>query len=168
VGDWTVFLATCAGCAATLAGLLFVASQLHLDVFADQTNRWAALAQSTLTALSAVLGLSLTFLIPRLPLDVRAAVTIVVTLGGLWRTVQIWWPVVRIADAGRWRRFEQSFWLLIVPIAVYVYLMVGGVQLAQGTESDGLITIASAFLGLFAISLGNSWRLVVAVRGKTP
>jgi len=42
MGDWNVFFATSAGSAATLVGLLFVATQLHLGVFADPKNRWAA------------------------------------------------------------------------------------------------------------------------------
>jgi hypothetical protein len=64
MGDWNVFFATSAGSAATLVGLLFVATQLHLGVFADPKNRWAALAQSTLTILSVNFALSLFFLMP--------------------------------------------------------------------------------------------------------
>ena len=49
MGDWNLFFATTAGSSATLVGLLFVATQLHLGVFSDPKNRWAALAQGTLT-----------------------------------------------------------------------------------------------------------------------
>ncbi len=35
MGDWNLFFATSAGSAATLLGLLFVAMQLHLDVYKD-------------------------------------------------------------------------------------------------------------------------------------
>jgi hypothetical protein len=52
MGDWNLFFATAAGTAATLLGLLFVATQLHVEVFTDPTNRWTALAQTTLTMLS--------------------------------------------------------------------------------------------------------------------
>jgi predicted benzoate:H+ symporter BenE len=58
MGDWSLFFATCGGSSATLAGLIFVATQLHEDAFTDPTNRWTALAQTTLTLLSGVLGLS--------------------------------------------------------------------------------------------------------------
>jgi hypothetical protein len=163
MGDWNVFLATCAGSAATLAGLLFVATQLHIDVFTDRTNRWAALAQSTLTILSSVLALSLTFLIPMLPLQVKAEVAMAVAAVALIRTVRLWWPVVRIAEKGRWHRIEQSFWLLLVPILVYIYLLFGTILLFRGDQIDGLITEAVSFLAMFAVSLRNSWRLVISV-----
>ena len=163
MGDWNIFFATCAGSAATLAGLLFVATQLHLEVFTDQTNRWAALAQSTLTILSSVLGLSLAFLIPQLPLQVKGEVVIAVAGIVLFRTVRLWWPVVRLAEKGRLQRIEHSFWLLLVPILVYIYLLVGASLLLRGDQTDGLITTAGSFLAMFAISLRNSWRLVVSV-----
>ena len=163
MGDWNVFFATCAASAATLAGLLFLATQLHLDVFTDPSNRWAALAQSTLTILSSVLGLSLTFLIPRLPLQVKADAVIVIVVIVLFRTVRLWWPVVRLAEKGRWQRIEQSFWLLLVPILVYFYLLVGAILLLTGDQVDGLITDAGSFLAMFAVSMRNSWRLVVTV-----
>ncbi len=162
MGDWNLFFATCAGSAATLAGLLFVATQLHVDVFVDPKNRWAALAQSTLTVLASVLGLSLSFLIPQLPTDVRADLVIAVSVLVFWRTVRVWWPVVRIGERGRWKRLERSFWLLLVPLAVYIYLLIGAVQLARGDQTDGLITVAGAFLSMFGLALRNSWRLVVS------
>ena len=166
MGDWNLFFATCAGSAATLAGLLFVATQLHSDVFTDPTNRWAAVAQSTLTILSSVLGLSLSFLIPELPQQVRAELVIGVSVLVMWRTFRIWWPVVRLGQKGRWQRFQQSFWLLIIPILIYVYLLYGSVQLLRGDQIDGLIAVASSFLSMFAISVRNSWRLVATVTQK--
>ncbi|HEX6489018.1 MAG TPA: hypothetical protein VF137_09155 [Candidatus Dormibacteraeota bacterium] len=167
MSDWTPFFATAAGSAATLAGLIFVATQLHVDAFADPTNRWTAVAQSTLTLLSSVLGLSLMFLMPRVPLAVRAQVMMIVTAVVLWRTVRLWWPVVRVGEKGRLKRLEQSFWLLLLPLAAYGYLLVGAVQLLLGDEADGLISVAGAFLTNFAISLRNSWRLVTVAVHET-
>jgi hypothetical protein len=162
VSDWTAFFATAGGSSATLAGLIFVATQLHEEAFADPANRWTALAQSTLTLLSSSLGLSLAFLIPTLPIRVRAELAISLVALMLWRTIRVWLPVVRLGERGRWRRFEQSFWLLLLPIAAALYLLVGGVQLLSGDQADGLITVAGAILSVFAISLRNSWRLVSA------
>ena len=87
MGDWNLFFATASGTAATLVGLLFVASQLHVDVFADERNRWAALAQSTLTSLSVVFVVSLFFLVPQVPLPVRGEITAVVMAVASWRLV---------------------------------------------------------------------------------
>ncbi len=160
MGDWSLFFATCGGSAATLAGLIFVATQLHEDTFTDPTNRWTALAQTTLTLLSSVLGLSLAFLIPGLPLRVRSYLTIAVAALVLWRTFRTWWPVVRLGEQGRRRRFEQSFWLLVLPITIALYLLFGALQLVRADQADGLISVSGAFLSVFAVSLRNSWRLV--------
>jgi hypothetical protein len=166
MGDWNLFFATCAGSAATLTGLIFVATQLHLDTFTDPKNRWTALAQSTLTLLSSVLGLALAFLIPGFVDEVRANLILAVTALVLWRTFRIWWPVFRIGERGGWTRVQQSFWLLVLPLVVYAYLTLGAVQLLRGDRADGLISAAGAFLSIFAIGLRNSWRLVsVARRG---
>lgn len=167
MSDWTPFFATSGGSSATLAGLIFVATQLHVDAFRDPANRWTALAQSTLTLLSSAFGLSLAFLIPTFPLRVRADLTIALVALILSRTVRVWWPVVRIGERGRLARLEQSFWLLLLPIAAGLYLLIGGVQLFGGDEANGLITVAGAILAIFAISLRNSWRLVsAALKGR--
>jgi hypothetical protein len=108
MGDWNVFFATSAGSAATLVGLLFVATQLHLGVFADPKNRWAALAQSTLTILSVNFALSLFFLMPILGPQIRGEVVVLAVAVAIWRGVRIWWPVVRITESGRRHRLAQS------------------------------------------------------------
>lgn len=164
VGDWNLFFATAAGSAATLVGLLFVATQLHIEVFKDPMNRWAALAQATLTILSVIFILALFFIVP-LPnssLRIRGEIIVIVVGFSLWRTIAGWWPVVRIAERGRRHRIVQSFWLLILPLIVYAYLVMGALELIQ-EQSDGTLTVGSALLALFAIALRNAWRLVVAV-----
>ena len=161
MGDWNLFFATAAGSAATLVGLLFVATQLNLAIFKDPTNRWAALAQSSLTVLSLIFIVALFFLIPALDLRARGDIIVIVVTFAVWRTVTIWWPVVKIAEKGRRHRLAQSFWLLIVPFLIYAYLITGAIQLIQENVSATL-TVASAFLALFAVALRNSWRLVVS------
>jgi len=164
LGDWNLFFATAAGSAATLVGLLFVATQLHIEVFKDPTNRWAALAQSTLTILSVIFLMALFFVmpIPNPSLHIRGDFTVIVVVLALWRTISSWLPVMKATGKGRWHRLVQSFWLLIVPLIWYAYLLRGAVQLIQ-EQSDGTLTVGFALLALFAISLRNAWRLVVAV-----
>lgn len=165
---WAPFFATSGGSAATLAGLIFVATQLHVESFRDPANRLTALAQSTLALLSSALGISLAFLVPTFPLQARADLTLVLVALILGRTVQVWWPVVRIGEKGWPARLEQSFWLLLLPIAAAAYLLAGGIQLVLGDQPDGLISVAGAILLVFAISFRNSWRLVsAATRNRT-
>ena len=165
MGDWNLFFATAAGTAATLVGLIFVATQLHVEVFADQTSRWSALAQSTLSILSIVFGLSLVSLIPGFSLQLRGGITGLVVAIALWRVLRTWWPVFRIRQQGGWHRFTQSVWLLILPVIAYAFLLFSAVQLMSG-DATALINVASAFMALFAIALRNAWRLVLAVERK--
>jgi hypothetical protein len=162
VGDWNMFFAVSAGSAATLLGLLFVATQLHLDVFTDRANRWTALAQSTLTILSVAFALSLFMLMPGVPSQVRAEVIALVVAFSLWRTFRSWWPVFRLADAGRAHRLGQSVQLLILPVVVYLYLLFSAILLLRG-DTSALFNIGGGFLSAFAVSLRNAWRLVVNV-----
>jgi hypothetical protein len=162
VGDWNLFFATTAGSSATLVGLLFLATQLHIDVFTDSQNRWAALAQATLTMLSVDFVLSLFFLVPQVSLQGRGLIALVVIAVAIWRSIAIWWPVVRIVEKGRRHRLAQSFWLLVLPVVAYVYTAIGAGQVVDG-QSASVLTVASGIVLLFAISLRNAWRLVVSV-----
>ncbi len=157
-----MFFSVSAASSATLVGLLFVATQLHLEVFTDPTNRWSALAQSTLTILSVDFSLSLFMLMPVVPPVVRAEVIAGVVAFGLWRTFRSWWPVVRLVDTGRAHRLAQSVQLLILPVIVYVYLLFSAVLLWRG-DNSAIINIGGGFLAAFAVSLRNAWRLVVNV-----
>jgi hypothetical protein len=122
MGDWNLFFATSAGSAATLVGLLFVATQLHLGVFKDPASRWGALAQVTLTVLAVNFALSLFLIMPVFTLGARGDVILVVVLFAVYRSVRIWWPVVRLGQQGRRHRIAQSFWLLILPFVAYADL----------------------------------------------
>jgi len=166
MGDWNVFFATTAGSAATLVGLLFVATQLHLGALADPKNRWAALAQSTLTILSIAFALSASFLIPMLSPQVRGEIILLVVVVALWRTVRIWWPVVRLTETGRAHRLAQSIWLLLLPVVIYAYLLFGAVGFLKG-DTTAVFDVGGAMLSLFAVALRNAWRLVVNVERES-
>ncbi len=162
-----MFFSVSAASAATLVGLLFVATQLHLGVFADPKNRWAALGQSTLTILATAFVMSLAFLIPSLDAQLRGEIVVVAVVFATWRTILIWWPVFRLQERGRVHRFAQSFWLLVLPFAVYTYLLTGGLGLLRG-QSGAILNVGYALLALFSIALRNAWRLVVNVEREDP
>jgi len=167
MGDWNLFFATTAGSAATLVGLLFVATQLHLGVFSDPKNRWAALAQSTLTILATAFALSASFLIPILSIQVRGQISLAVAVFSIYRGIRVWWPVFRREDRDRRHMFVQSFWLLLLPFAVYVYLISGAVGLLRG-DTTAILNVGGAVLSMFIVALRNTWRLVVNVEQDEP
>ena len=167
MGDWNLFFATTAGSAATLVGLLFVATQLHIGVFSDPKNRWAALAQSTLTILATAFALSLSFLIPALNTQVRGEIILGGAAVAIWRGIRIWWPVFRLRDRDRRHLLVQSFWLLLLPFVVYAYLVTGGVGLLRG-DTTAIYNVSGALLSMFVLALRNTWRLVVNVEQEEP
>ena len=167
MGDWNLFFATTAGSAATLVGLLFVATQLHIGVFSDPKNRWAALAQSTLTILATAFALSLSFLIPTLNLQVRGEIILAGAAFAIWRGIRIWWPVFRLRDRDRRHLFVQSFWLLLLPFVVYIYLLTGAVGLLHG-DTLAIYNVSGGLLLMFVLALRNTWRLVVNVEQDEP
>ena len=167
MGDWNLFFATAAGSAATLVGLLFIATQLHLGVFSNPENRWAALGQGTLTILATVFALTLSFLIPSLSPQAHGYIILGAVAFASWRTVRVWWPVFRLTEKGRFHRLAQSFWLLMLPFVAYAYLAYGAWGLLNG-ESGAVLDVGGAVLVLFAISLRNAWRLVVNVEQQGP
>jgi len=167
MGDWNLFFATTAGSAATLVGLLFVATQLHINVFSDPKNRWAALAQNTLTILATAFALSLSFLIPSLNTRARGEIILGGAAFAVWRGIRIWWPVFRLRDRDRRHLFVQSFWLLVVPFIVYFYLLTGAIGLLRG-DTLSIYNVSGALLSMFVLALRNTWRLVVNVEEDEP
>src|SRR5260370_18512973 len=167
MGDWNLFFASSAGSAATLVGLLVVAAQLHIGVFSDPKNRWAALAQSTLTILATAFALSLSFLIPALNTQVRGEIILAGAAFAIWRGIRIWWPVFRLRDRDRRHLFVQSFWLLFLPFVVYVYLMTGGVGLLRG-DTTAIYNVSGGLLRLFVLAFRNTSRLVVHMWREKP
>ena len=74
--------------------------------------------------------------------------------------------MVRITESGRRHRLAQSFWLLILPDVVYVYLLTGAVGLLN-YDPFAVLNVGGALLSLFLICLRNAWRLVVNVEQES-
>jgi hypothetical protein len=166
----TTFYVVCAGTAATLVGLLFVAVQIGPSlVTAGRVGTRHAIARSTFTVFAFVFMLSTFFLIPTLTLRVRAITVIAAGAGGILRAVRTWLPVWRDKFQGRIElRLWQTAWLLVGPVVTYAVLVMAG---ARGLHSADVMrfdnTVAYVFVVLFVIGLRNSWNLLVEGR-NTP
>ena len=55
----------------------------------------------------------------------------------------------------------------MLPFAVYVYLLTGGLGLLRG-QAGAILNVGYALLALFSIALRNAWRLVVNVEQDEP
>jgi UDP-N-acetylmuramyl pentapeptide phosphotransferase/UDP-N-acetylglucosamine-1-phosphate transferase len=160
----TTFYAVCAGAAATLVGLLFVAVQIGPPlVRSGPVGRRHAMARSTFAVFATIFGLSLYLLVPNQPSRTRAIVAIAVCALGVVRSIRTWIPVWRDKLQGRIEfRLWQTAWLLIGPVLAYADLAKAAVTELGSPHTHVLDTAARlVFIVLFAVALRNSWNLLV-------
>lgn len=163
--DWTTFYVAVAGAGATLAGLLFVAIQINLEMLvADLGNRWRATARSTFAIYVLLIVVSLLFLIPSLDQFGQGLTLIIAAVFGIYRGVRTWWPVWVSSWHKHSERLLQTAWYLIGPTLAYVALIVYGINLYNGNNPNGVhLAVGVIFVALFGIALRNSWNLVFEV-----
>ncbi len=161
--DYSSFYLASSGAAATLLGLLFIAIQFNIDVFAtDPTNRWRAMARSTFAIYVLLFALPLVFLIPGMSGVAQGWALILGAVFGIYRAFRTWWPVWRAALQRRGERWIQLLRLLVGPLVVYVILILNGTDLVRRQPAAGpLAGSALGLVGLFVIALTNSWNLLV-------
>jgi len=163
--DWNTFYLAICGAAATLMGLLFVAIQFNIDIFAsDVSNRWRAVARSTFDNFVVIFLLSLFFLVPGVESQVQGVIVILIAIISGVRVAVNWLPVWRGVFQGSRERLLQLAWRLVGPLIGYAVIANFGWQLLQGHQSVlDQQYFAYAMLGLFAVVLRNSWNLLVEV-----
>ncbi len=159
--DINIFYSVLAGATATLLGLLFIAVQPNIDIlFNDSKRHWKALAFSTFQSYGLILVVSLFAFVPLLRMQVLLGACAV----GIWRQLATWLPEWRLKTSGRWSRLRETFWLLIGPVSIYLWLIYLAFQLIRGKGSEGTETnIAVALIILLSVVLRNSWRLLVEI-----
>jgi hypothetical protein len=159
---WGIFFAATLGAAATLAGLLFVAVSINLDLVVLNT-RLLARAGETLVGLVLSLVASAAELVPE-PVEVSAVglLVVCVIVGALALRVQLrhgpdrpsdpwWWFAVRIATVQ----------LVALPAAVgCVSVLLGG--------GGGLRWIALGVIAGFALTVYSAWVLLVEIVRQGP
>ena len=92
LGDWSAFYGAVAQVSGSLIGLLFVSLSVRIEILRDGAlGHLRELALQTFNDLVAVLVLSLTLLVPRIPLAVASALTAVVGLRNLVRLARSAW-----------------------------------------------------------------------------
>jgi hypothetical protein len=158
------FYEVCAGAAATLVGLLFVAVQIGPPIRTPgRVNPRHAMARSTFTVFSTIVIVSLLYIVPDTSVQFSAILTIAAAVIGVIRSVRTWIPVWRDKFAGRIEfRLWQTAWLLITPVIAFALLAWGAVrQLEIGRGAVLNVNTGFTFILLFVIGLRNSWNLLV-------
>jgi hypothetical protein len=164
VADWIPFLVTVSAASATLAGLLFVAIQLNIDALVNKPgSRWFAVARSTFATYTLLLLVPLVLVLPNTDQSAAAVVLVLAAVAGAYGAIRNWLPVWR-SFLHHQERLWQSFWLLFSPLVFYLLLGWNGYQLASASDPKvALRFIGYVLIGLFAIALRNSWRILVEV-----
>ena len=163
------FYGICAGAAATLVGLLFVAVQIGPPlVGAGPIARRHAMARSTFTIFAILFALSLFLMLPVESNRARAFVLLAAALLGAFRSIRTWLPVWGDKLQGRIQfRLWQTAWLLIGPLVAYAFLALAAVQ-QLGSSDPKIIDLGAAgwIIMLFLLGVRNAWELLV--EGSAP
>ncbi len=163
--DWTNFFIATAGASATLLGLLFVAIQLNMEALAaDPQSRWRALARSTFNHFVSIFILSLLMLFLSANDQVSSLMLMVVAGLGLIRLLLNWLPIWKRAFQTRSERIIELAWWLASPAAAYLAMGFFAAEIVKGGPAPvHQQNIGYCIVGLFAITLRNSWKLLIEV-----
>lgn len=168
--DWSNFYSVTAGASATLLGLLFVATQMHIGTLtADPSGRWNAVARSTFYNYLLLFALSLLMLFPTSDIGFVGSVILVIGGVGAYRLLVVWAPVWRGIFKGRREKVVEILWWLASPLLTYLALGNLGLEMLRRGTSLGLQqVIGYCVVVLFGIVLRNSWRLLVEMSSEEP
>jgi len=160
VGHWHDFYLMAGTAAVTLAGLLFVAISLHVEVLVDPTREHLlGLARATLMSFTFVLTLSLTMLVPA-P-DMRVTGVTWLAFGGVFFALTLRQMIRSPAHHTYFSRglFRRR---LFLPLLGYVWTAAAGWLLLR-RQPEGLFLVVGALSTLLGNAVGTSWDLLVRV-----
>jgi hypothetical protein len=168
--DWNNFYTATAGASATLLGLLFVATQMHIGTLTkDPSGRWNAVARSTFYNYLLLFALSLLMLFPASDSRFIGSVILAISGVGAYRLLVVWAPVWRGIFKGRSEKVIEILWWLASPLLTYIALGDLGLEMLRQGMSLGLqLVIGYLVVVLFGIVLRNSWRLLVEMSSDEP
>jgi hypothetical protein len=160
---WRDFYIVSGTAAATLVGLLFVGLSLHLGAVLSRPEV-RALARMTLANFGLMLFLSLFMLIPQ---SATATSRFLIT-GGIFSIAVIVPSLLstirsRTRTLGRWEPYVRS----ATSAVAYAAVIVAGWLLGCGSLDAAFRTLLVVVLVLAAVSLRNSWDLLVSVGAAT-
>jgi hypothetical protein len=163
VQEWQLFYATIAGSSATLVGLLFVALSVNPDAVNSAKDAGIRLlARQTFTTFLYIIGIALTFLIPRqVPLGIGLPLALISILG-----LRITLAELRAAQGSATQGTGVRNVLRRVALKVAAFLLLMAIALGVLVWANGAILglmVAPMLILLISASL-NTWVLLVAVQ----
>src|SRR5574341_885176 len=161
--SWSNFYLLIGTAAATLAGLMFVALSLAMNVITDITSEMFDLfITPTILYLASALMLAATMLVPVFTPLTLALALFLLGVVGMWITVAY---VRSLIAVGRTRGdFHWSDWIgeVILPLVSYPLILAAALFFALSRETLALGVLAFAPVTLLMSGIGNAWSVVMA------
>jgi hypothetical protein len=159
--EFQPFFMASVGASAALIGLLFVSVSIAPErIFGAQSDpRRQAQALSAFSALANVFFISLSSLIPGIPIGL-----VVMAVAGA-SSIQLLGLLVRVRGWHRdWITAIRGAILFVVSALVYGTELYVGLQLWRGPSTAAMVGLLEVLLGAYGIGLGRAWQLLGAPR----
>ena len=161
VEQWHDFYLMAGTAAVTLAGLLFVALSLHLDLLVEAGHEHLlGLSRATLTTFVSVLIASLLMLVPGTSMRMTGLMLVIVALAGLVTTVYFSRHMSK--HHGGALSAQQMRRRTLMPMIAYLMILSGGAGVAMGAP-EMLFNMIGGVCMILGNAAGTSWELLVRV-----
>ena len=163
VQEWQTFYATIAASSATLVGLLFVAVAVNPNAIARGNNGGTRLlARHTFTSFLYMIGIGITFLIPRqVPLGLGLPLLSIGIVGLIYTLADLRAAHANLSQATDKRGvLSQS----APKVVALVLLIIIAIMLLVGAEASILWWMIAPMMLLLLSASSNTWALLVAVQ----
>ncbi len=161
VERWHDFYLMAGTAAVTLAGLLFVALSLHLDLLVEAGHEHLlGLSRATLTTFVSVLIASLLMLVPGASMRMTGLMLVVVALAGLITTVYFSRHMSK--HHGGALTAQQMRRRTLMPMIAYLLILSAGAGVFMGAP-ELLFNMIGGVCMILGNAAGMSWELLVRV-----
>ncbi len=159
--SWHDFYLTMGTASASLIGLLFVALSLNIDAITDDSrDDLRAFADQAFSSFSAVLLISVFFLIPENGAGILGGLYVVLSIFAGYRILRRTPAVWRSRHRGR--PAEATLWRFVLPTAAVIGLFAVGLGLILA-QSSALYWLVAVIICLLMSAARSSWDLLVKV-----
>lgn len=160
VGEWQIFYATIMGCSATLLGLLFIAVSLNKGVISHRDNAHLKFySRQTFGLFLSIIGISLTFLIPRqspsgigIPLACIGTTGLAAAVQGL---------ISRFRKKERILGLRRYGW----PVLAFAGIIFASLHVMFFLDTQSLFLVMAGMIMLLTSATRSSWFLLIDLQG---
>ena len=161
VEQWHEFYLMAGTAAVTLAGLLFVALSLHLDLLVEAGHEHLlGLSRATLTTFVSVLVVSLLMLVPAMSARMTGILITVAALAGLISSAYFSRHMSK--QSGGAMSAQQLRRRTTMPLIAYLLMLSAGVGVFMGIP-EMLFNMTGGICMILGNAAGTSWELLVRV-----